>query len=863
VTVSPTELFTGSVRACWVTTYNLDLGLFDSFLLPRLGDPPLNVVVLADQHKVDKALLAIPHDEAWRLRRTNRRWLLRPMNGGGAFHPKTLLTVTRDRAILLVGSGNLSLNGYERGHETFTEFSSLTPDGRSALTTWLSWMNDLVRATGDRTLTRRFDHLTETLPSLASGSDASPLIHNLREPILDQVRRRLPPQQPTTLHLAAPFHDPNATAVDQLLATLQPKACVIYVAPGHQVDGPALTDVLRRHSQVERQVRQFTTPDGDPVAFVHAKLMAMTYADGTGVVVGGSANLSVAALLSDRASSTYANVELASIAFVTREEAESAFTDEGHLTSRPVDIDSLEGLTADYDDDVPRLPYRLHRASFRPDGSVELSVTPSIPADLLLTDGEATAPAGDARPIHSLIWLVDEAGTLLSNRCVVDVPGELESQLGDRSSTSSDTPAGLNPDDLESPIGGLLLFLHQHIIMDVSESDAVALADRATEGSVDDGDDLWEQLATEKLRRDPRASAYKSILARAGMPNDDLVALLAAMMDRAPDQVREAFSNVLQFPLPDRSDSKGDADDEQDADEPDRDRSWSTTARVRVRLRNVLRRWISALGDDRLTWVDPDAPLGNTIRLADALVWMAVLDLSGEPVGLQAEELLELTRDLLDAAIAVLSPQGDPMPPHTPFRTPELFAAAAILGARHGSGRRVRLLRWQSTLRHAGWLVQPGEVAAHVVSAVSSRPYTPAETATLIEEIANYIDDEEWTRRTVENLHLASLELADHGSYTDIDAAIIVNGIDAPINDPRTVELALAVRAYWHADNIVINDAKGRWRLVLIKDDVIHLREESRPFRSSDTDLSWEDIERMSLTHAPFAGLFRAEDRVA
>jgi hypothetical protein len=107
------------------------------------------------------------------------------------------------------------------------------------------------------------------------------------------------------------------------------------------------------------------------------------------------------------------------------------------------------------------------------------------------------------------------------------------------------------------------------------------------------------------------------------------------------------------------------------------------------------------------------------------------------------------------------------------------------------------------------------------------------------------------------------LVLADHGSYTDIHAAIIVNGIDAPINDPRTVELALAVRAYRHADNIVLNDAKGRWRLVLIKDDVIHLREESRPFRSSDTDLSWEDIERMSLTHAPFAGLFRAEDRVA
>jgi basic amino acid/polyamine antiporter, APA family len=37
--------FTGGVRACWITTYNIDLGLFDGFLYSRLGDPPLNVTV--------------------------------------------------------------------------------------------------------------------------------------------------------------------------------------------------------------------------------------------------------------------------------------------------------------------------------------------------------------------------------------------------------------------------------------------------------------------------------------------------------------------------------------------------------------------------------------------------------------------------------------------------------------------------------------------------------------------------------------------------------------------------------------------------------------------------------------------------
>ena len=43
----PRTLSSG-VTAFWATTYSVDLHLFNEYLLPRLGDPPLNVVVLAD-----------------------------------------------------------------------------------------------------------------------------------------------------------------------------------------------------------------------------------------------------------------------------------------------------------------------------------------------------------------------------------------------------------------------------------------------------------------------------------------------------------------------------------------------------------------------------------------------------------------------------------------------------------------------------------------------------------------------------------------------------------------------------------------------------------------------------------------------
>ncbi len=75
-TVQPVaELFTGAATALWATTYNIDLALFNEFLLPRLGEPPLNVAVLADHRRLAVSLARIPPERADTLVAVNRRWL--------------------------------------------------------------------------------------------------------------------------------------------------------------------------------------------------------------------------------------------------------------------------------------------------------------------------------------------------------------------------------------------------------------------------------------------------------------------------------------------------------------------------------------------------------------------------------------------------------------------------------------------------------------------------------------------------------------------------------------------------------------------------------------------------------------------
>ena len=124
------ELFVSTATALWATTYGIDLALFSEFLRPRLGEPPLNVTVLADHRRLAASLQRIPVERTDTLATVNRSWLLRGVRTTGAFHPKSYLAVTGRHATLLVGSGNLSTDGLDEGKEVFTTFRSGTRSGR-------------------------------------------------------------------------------------------------------------------------------------------------------------------------------------------------------------------------------------------------------------------------------------------------------------------------------------------------------------------------------------------------------------------------------------------------------------------------------------------------------------------------------------------------------------------------------------------------------------------------------------------------------------------------------------------------------------------------------------------------------------
>ena len=75
--VQVTANFDKRRRVLWATSYTFDPVFFESFLLPRLGDPPLNATVLIDRHRLADAWQDLEATSPWRGSRANRDYLVR------------------------------------------------------------------------------------------------------------------------------------------------------------------------------------------------------------------------------------------------------------------------------------------------------------------------------------------------------------------------------------------------------------------------------------------------------------------------------------------------------------------------------------------------------------------------------------------------------------------------------------------------------------------------------------------------------------------------------------------------------------------------------------------------------------------
>jgi hypothetical protein len=781
------ELLSRSVRGVWVTSYSFGLRLFDQYILRTVSQGALNAVVLADQEKLAEVWRNLPEREEHLARRAGHRYLLRGVaQAGAAFHPKTYLLARSDGATLVVGSGNLTREGIDRGHEAFARFDSTRDEDLPSMRAWAEWMARLVEQQDDEILLRRWRALREESPWMIGSSEGASFIANYREPILAQFGQRLQGVV-TELHVTAPFFDRDASALAELIRTVDPARVELYLGAGTKVRGPSLAAVLGEARAA--RVRRY-----EPHTFVHAKLIGAIEDVGRGVLIVGSPNLSTAALLRRCGGDERGNWEAAVFREGSDVEVRTAFTGDPRLTLTEVQTGEIDALEFEEDEAPASGLADLLSATWCEDGRIATrcaAETETLVAGALAwTGGRAPlAPDGvtaeplaeDERPL--LVWLAAANGTPLTNKVPVDDPAALEQALlGGRAQRGS-RPTELQGIE-DSPLVKIALWAHEKFIFDPEHEPAFHRAREAVPVSAnEEAGEFWERYAQEELRYDPRSRSYQPLTPSSGeSPIDELLRELRRLLDAAPG----APISRLRIITTDEN--------EEAAAEPEPGTRWSMDARQRRRAFNLFLRWTRAVADPRHMLLDPNAPVVNY----ETLLGVVLAAWAHEALG--ARQLRTLLLTLLTSFVGngerqpgflgriTGEEQGTALAHLDPFAM-ELGAGLAAVAL--NSGWRGKIYEWQPVLRRSLEfdVLLPGQWSVRVVHHLLGKNIGPEGIAALLQERLEFVDEETWCDRMAAELGFESISLDLHREAR-VRSWIFVRGASDPLTDMRLLSLA-------------------------------------------------------------------------
>ncbi|MGC4870252.1 hypothetical protein ACLQ3B_32955 [Micromonospora sp. DT53] len=290
-------------REALFCTFNADLGFFERAVLGVTQATGARVTVVGD--------LRMSKPDPRAARNAGTRYvhgLAVPPTAGRAFHPKLTVIVGPARALVAIGSGNLSVGGWHLNAETWTIAAADRDRCPRLVVDAAEWLRSVARLCAiSPPAADAMGRTAAALEALSGGhfiDTGHRLVHTSKAPIIDQ----LPATPVECLRLYAPFHDARAEAIQELALRLAPARVTLAVQSGHRtvVQPEAIARVIGDLGidleVVEDRHRSYR----------HGKLVEAVGYDGACWTLTGSPNLSSAALLKPVADG--GNVELAVLA---------------------------------------------------------------------------------------------------------------------------------------------------------------------------------------------------------------------------------------------------------------------------------------------------------------------------------------------------------------------------------------------------------------------------------------------------------------------------------------------------------------------------------------------------------------------
>lgn len=293
MSLSPLDLIDAhSWKRVTFATYAVSLSFFEAVILERLvRGGASQALILADVHGVKAAL------SEQGAQRVGKDYELEPVAvEGGVFHPKVSVLAGGEECHLLVGSGNLTFNGWGGSCEILEHLHvGFAPQAVADAAAFFEGLSDATRVRHSaQTHSAAIAGDLRRAAGAAGGDGNIRFIHNLTASIEEQIAQFADDLGGARrLAVMAPYYD-GAKAVDSLCKTLGLSTVLVHAHKHGCVEGMAAQNWPRGGTN-EIEAVLLDLFDKNDTRRLHAKAFEILCKRGR-IVISGSANGTTAAL---------------------------------------------------------------------------------------------------------------------------------------------------------------------------------------------------------------------------------------------------------------------------------------------------------------------------------------------------------------------------------------------------------------------------------------------------------------------------------------------------------------------------------------------------------------------------------------
>jgi len=212
-------------------TYGLNLNFFENYLMKLNALYSCEDICVFTDHSTYNSFISESYTPRW----LNKRYLVNRLKTNGVFHPKLYMFASEKKALVGIGSANLTRDGVASNLEVFSvfEISETKTTYSYLLRDCINYVRRLANITKSESAINQIDTFNQLCRAYIHSSEDEEneisLIHNLDRPLIKTITDHLKNFKISKIQILSPFFDSKLSPLKVLLEQFPDCAVEIYL----------------------------------------------------------------------------------------------------------------------------------------------------------------------------------------------------------------------------------------------------------------------------------------------------------------------------------------------------------------------------------------------------------------------------------------------------------------------------------------------------------------------------------------------------------------------------------------------------------------------------------------------------------